>query len=747
MNIIPRIVFFLLSISVYGQVINRAEYFIDSDPGNGNATTVTTFTPAGSVNFNFSVPVSSLSVGFHTLGLRMRESVTGRWSHTNFNVFYILPPVSFPTSTKVVAGEYFFDSDPGFGNGTPLSFTPGNTVNITALNVNIGALLPGFHFISFRFRDDRGQWTHASAQSFYVIPPITTDLATSITRIEYFFNTDLGPGNNTSLPITAGDPQNNSFPITLPGTLSPGFHKIGFRYRDNKNRWSHAETRTFYVVPPLPPLNRQIIAAEYYVDSPQGTSTPIPIPGINAGATLDQLVALDMTGVPTGNHTLSIRIKDSEGVWSYLETKPFTISSCIPPPSPTAQNGSRCNAGTVTLTATGATGAQVYRWYDDPILNNLLFTGASFTTPVLTASKSYYTSIYDPGTNCESARVTVNAVVITIVQPSINPSGSLSICEGSSVFLSGPAGFVQYQWFKDGVALTSTAQSIQVTQAGNYTVQTGDGTCLSPVSAATEVTLVTLPPKPVISTSGTTNLCDGSTVTLTAPSGFTYLWSTGETTPAITVSASGNYTVTVTNANGCASTSSDAVIVTANTTPPKPVIEVFGSTTLCGTNTVALLAPLQFTVFQWSSGQTTPGITVSAAGSYTVRVGNAANCLSVPSDPVSVTNTNQPCVPVGGTNAPPVIIPTTTSVQIEGRLAFDLTTIISDNDNNLDFNSLRVVNGQTSRGIPAFVDGAYFLTIDYSGNASPAPTASRSKCATSVASAHNKSSILKWWVV
>ncbi|MBK9392162.1 MAG: hypothetical protein IPN68_18985 [Bacteroidetes bacterium] len=205
----------LFSVTAFTQTINRAEYFINTDPGNGNGTPVTVSSPSASINFEFTVPTSSLSFGFHVLGFRIRQSTTGIWSHPQYNAFYIVPPVTQPTATSLVSGEYFFDNDPGFGNGTPLSFTPGSTVTIPALNINIGSLSPGFHYISFRFRDDKGRWTHASAQSFYVIPPSTFDPATSITRIEYFFNTDLGPGNNTSIPITAGSPQNNSFPVNL----------------------------------------------------------------------------------------------------------------------------------------------------------------------------------------------------------------------------------------------------------------------------------------------------------------------------------------------------------------------------------------------------------------------------------------------------------------------------------------------------------------------------------------------------
>lgn len=632
------ILFCLLSFSAITQTINRAEYFIDNDPGNGNGTPVTVSSPSANVSFSFNVPTTSLSPGFHRLGFRIRQN-NGTWSHASITTFYILtPPV---TATSLIAGEYFFDTDPGFGNGTAIAITPGSPVNL-ALPVSISSLSPGFHRIVFRFRDNRGRWTHSEARAFYVIPPVTTDPATSITRAEYFFDTDLGAGNNIPLSITPGSPQNNSFAINLPPTLTPGIHKIGFRYRDNKNRWTHAEIRTFYIFSTAALTSRQIVAAQYFIDDVHGTGTGIPIPGITPAATIDQLVALDMTGVPTGNHTLSIRVKDSEGVWSLLLSAPFTVSPCTPPPSPVAPGASRCGPGTLTLTATGATGTQEYRWYDDPVLNNLVHTGPSFETPSLSATKNYYVSIFDPDTNCESARVTVTATVVIIPTPSINPSGSLSICEGSFVFLSATAGFAQYIWSRDGTVLTDATAQILATQSGGYTVQVGNGTCVSEPSAAVTLTVIPAPSKPTITVTGNTVICGSGSVELSGPAGFEYTWSNGATTQSITVSTTGVYFLIVKS----------------------------------------------------------PG----------------ANCPSLPSDPVVVTVLTPPCGGGNPTNQPPVINTTPLASQIEGRVQVDLTNLVSDPDNNLDFATLRIINNETARGIAAFIDAAYNLIIDYSGN-------------------------------
>src|SRR4029079_12218818 len=115
---------------------------------------------------------------------------------------------------------------------------------------------------------------------------------------------------------------------------------------------------------------------------------------------------------------------------------------------------------------------------------------------------------------------------------------------------------------------------------------------------------------------GPTTFCQGGTVTLTAyPAGGTYLWSNGATTRAITVNATGNYGVTVTDANGCKNATSQAVTVN-----PLPVVSITpsGPTTLCQGGTVTLTANPAGGTYLWSNGATSRAITVNATGNYGV---------------------------------------------------------------------------------------------------------------------------------
>src|SRR5437868_12436924 len=87
-------------------------------------------------------------------------------------------------------------------------------------------------------------------------------------------------------------------------------------------------------------------------------------------------------------------------------------------------------------------------------------------------------------------------------------------------------------------------------------------------NATSSPTAITINANPTatITAGGPTTFCAGGSVTLTASTASSYLWSNGATTQAITVNASGNYSATVMNGNGCSATSAPTV-VTVNANP------------------------------------------------------------------------------------------------------------------------------------------------------------------------------------
>ena len=114
--------------------------------------------------------------------------------------------------------------------------------------------------------------------------------------------------------------------------------------------------------------------------------------------------------------------------------------------------------------------------------------------------------------------------------------------------------------------------------------------------------------------SGDSLLCasGGGQLTATAAGAQGYRWNTGATTPTITVSQAGTYSVAATFAAGCTSTGSRRVI--------QPTLRVTGDSLLCPGGSAALLATTTFpgTTYRWSTGATTAGISAPQPGTYAV---------------------------------------------------------------------------------------------------------------------------------
>ena len=109
-------------------------------------------------------------------------------------------------------------------------------------------------------------------------------------------------------------------------------------------------------------------------------------------------------------------------------------------------------------------------------------------------------------------------------------------------------------------------------------------------------------------------------------------WSTGASAQSVTVDASGNYSVTVTDANGCQGTASQSVTVNQN---PSVSISANGPTTFCQGGSVVLSAS-SGSSYNWSTGASAQSVTVDASGNYSVAVTDANGCQGTASQSVTV---------------------------------------------------------------------------------------------------------------
>ncbi len=151
---------------------NKLEYFIDTDPGFGNATDVVVSPSANISNVLMPVDISSLSKGFHNLYLRSKDN-TGNWTLTNRWLFF-----KDIARDNVQGGEYFFDTDPGFGNGTAIPFGGGLGTNVAdfSFNASLTGLPNGTHHLFIRTKEANGKWSLTNVFPFLINAPLPITL-------------------------------------------------------------------------------------------------------------------------------------------------------------------------------------------------------------------------------------------------------------------------------------------------------------------------------------------------------------------------------------------------------------------------------------------------------------------------------------------------------------------------------------------------------------------------------------------
>ncbi|MEM6517623.1 MAG: hypothetical protein AAF688_15685, partial [Bacteroidota bacterium] len=218
---------------------------------------------------------------------------------------------------QITAAEYFFDTDPGVGNGSSLSVS-GNTID-QDFSIPTTGLSEGIHKLYIRLINDNGQWSLYDNNVFYVNP--SQDNSTQISGAEYFIDTDPGVGNGNSLSVT-GNTINQDFSIPTVG-LSSGVHKLHIRFLNTDGSWSLYDKRIFYINPNNE-NTAQIIGAEYFIDTDPGigNGTALTV----TGSQIDQNFNIPTGGLSDGSHKLFIRLINDDGGWSLYDSQLFYLS-------------------------------------------------------------------------------------------------------------------------------------------------------------------------------------------------------------------------------------------------------------------------------------------------------------------------------------------------------------------------------------------------------------------------------------
>ncbi|MEO0405048.1 MAG: ASPIC/UnbV domain-containing protein, partial [Bacteroidota bacterium] len=120
-----------------------------------------------------------------------------------------------------------------------------------------------------------------------------------------------------------------------------------------------------------------------------------------------------------------------------------------------------------------------------------------------------------------------------------------------------------------------------------------------------------------ISTGGSTTICPGESVTITAPEGYTYMWNNDMQMQSIEVTEAGSYNVIVVDGNNCAGSSN--IINVEVSTPTQPTITVNGDDVFCEGSTVELISS-EGNSYDWGGQENTQALVVSETGEYAVSV-------------------------------------------------------------------------------------------------------------------------------
>ena len=435
-------------------------------------------------------------------------------------------------------------------------------------------------------------------------------------------------------------------------------------------------------------------------------------------------VSISATATATGTitNTASVSATEPDPTPGDDSSSASTAVSALTCAAPTiSANGPTtfCPGGSVTLIA-NASSPTSYQWF----LNNAAIASATGSTYTATAAGSYTVRVG----YASSCTATSSPATVTInTPPSAVISAPASACPNANVTASVPVSSgATYAWTATNAVITGgqAGDVVNFTPngAGNValTVNITDANgCSATGNATVNVTNFV----PTVTASGPTSFCAGGSVTLTAQSGTSYLWSTGAHTQSITVSTSGNYSVTV--SNGSCSGSSNPVTVTVGQ-PPNAQITAGGPTTFCAPGSVTLTASPAGGTYAWSNGATTQSITVFGSGSFSVTV--TANGCSATSAATTVTVNPAPIVSITG----PSTFCAGTPITLDAGPGFSsyhwsngaTTQTITDSPSSTTTYSVTVTNAQNCSATAS-------KTVTLGGSPSPVITAAAAVCANS----------------
>ncbi len=373
---------------------------------------------------------------------------------------------------RIVAIEYFLDTDPGMGQGTPVPIVGSGTGSVAAtIRPQVGGLTSGRHALFVRSQNERGDWSVPTAHYFTLLPYAFRS-EPEVTEIEYFLGEDPGAGNGADVDGIEPNATVTGAFSTL--ALGRGATAVQVRAKDEYGNWSLPHYHSLYVAPFGIADEAQVAAAEYFVGEDPGVGNGIPIE-LESPSGDEASFEVSIPDDTPGSEIVSFRVQDSVGNWSvpsrvrYFQVPALPVTAIewtLREGETLVESGNRAvNPAAVNFVSsieTTLTGVESLVGRELTLEANLVLVDRIPTVPHM-----------------------VDFVIDAIADPLIflNQGQMLAIVEGEGFNLSAQVRGnppISYQWLKDGVEIPGATQaSFSVSEsaladAGIYSVRVVD---------------------------------------------------------------------------------------------------------------------------------------------------------------------------------------------------------------------------------------------------------------------------------
>jgi gliding motility-associated-like protein len=397
-----------------------------------------------------------------------------------------------------------------------------------------------------------------------------------------------------------------------------------------------------------------------------------------------------INGLCAGSYTLNVQDGNGcDSIMIFNLTQPVSILPHI-----TSTFPSTCLAcdGSISFAPSGGTPGYSYLWSPaepSTASNNTLCAGL-------------YTITVTDLLGCDTV---VAFALSSPTGPSAVITPTMIACFGSctgtaTAAVSGGTLPLTYSWLPSAPAITGQGTTSATNLcAGNYTFRIQDAIgCLSFTSQT-----ITQPPVLVLTPTIVNVTCGGAgngsiSVAVSGGTGlYTYSWSAppGGTTNMISGLTPGNYTLKVTDGNGCSQT-----VVYPVTQPAILGVVVTATNVTCngfcnGKDTAIVSGGTTPYLYSWSNGAASPSITNLCPGTYTANITDANGCTG--------SNT-------GSIAQPPVLTDAIVSTNASCNGLCDGSALVSAAGGTGPYTYLWAPGSQVSNSIPGLCAGNYCAT-------------------------------------